>query len=114
MNQEQLPAGLEHVRTTNVFDPRSVPAGLLRAHHVADGVWGNLVVYTGTVTFVFDDDPGHPITATAANPVAIPPVRQHHLELDQAATFAIEFHRIPTTVQPAAGNESTAFEPEPS
>ncbi|MCB1038749.1 MAG: DUF1971 domain-containing protein [Acidimicrobiales bacterium] len=110
MNQPPLPKGVEHVRTTNVFDATTVPAGLLRAHHVAEGVWGNLVVYTGTVTFVFDDDPDHPITATTANPVPIPPSRQHHLELERPATFAIEFYRMPTTVQPASGTESTAFE----
>jgi tellurite resistance-related uncharacterized protein len=110
MNQEQLPDGLEHVRTTNVFDTATVPPGLLRAHRVAEGVWGNLVVYSGTVTFVFDDDPAHPIAATTANSVAIPPARQHHLELDQPTTFAIEFHRAPTAAKPAAGTESTAFE----
>ena len=42
MNQPQLPDGLEHVRTTDVFDNTTVPAGLLRAHRVADGVWGRV------------------------------------------------------------------------
>lgn len=98
MNRPQLPDGLEHVRTTDVFDNTTVPAGLLRAHRVADGVWGNLVVHTGTVTFVFDDEPVHPITARAGDSVAIPPARRHHLELDEPATFAVEFHRTP---QPA-------------
>jgi tellurite resistance-related uncharacterized protein len=98
MNRPQLPDGLEHVRTTDVFDNTTVPAGLLRAHRVADGVWGKLVVHTGTVTFVFDDEPVQPITARAGDSVAIPPARRHHLELDEPATFAVEFHRTP---QPA-------------
>ena len=111
MNRPQLPDGLEHVRTTDVFGNTTAPAGLLRAHRVADGVWGNLVVHTGTVTFVFDDDPDHPITASAGEAVAIPPARQHHLELDEPATFAIEFHRIPTAPSPEPGTESTALAP---
>ncbi|MCB0991196.1 MAG: DUF1971 domain-containing protein, partial [Acidimicrobiales bacterium] len=46
MNQPCLPDGLEHVRTTDIFDNDTVPAGLLRAHRVADGVWGRLVVHS--------------------------------------------------------------------
>jgi tellurite resistance-related uncharacterized protein len=113
MNEPRLPDGLEHVRTTDVFDPTTVPAGLLRAHRVADGVWGRLVVHTGTVTFVFDDEPDRPISVGAGDTVAIPPGRPHHLELDQPATFAVEFHRIPTAPIPAAGTESTGLAPEP-
>lgn len=113
MNRPQLPDGLEHVRTTDVFDDATVPAGLLRAHRVADGVWGNLVVHTGTVTFVFDDESDHPITARAGDRVAIPPARQHHLELHGPATFAVEFHRAPSRAAPEPGTESTALAPEP-
>ena len=110
MNQPCLPDGLEHVRTTDTFDNDTVPAGLLRAHRVADGVWGRLVVHTGVVTFVFDDEPGHPIIVGAGGAVAIPPARQHHIELDDLATFAVEFYRLPSAEMPAAGTESTAFQ----
>lgn len=112
MNQPRMPDGLEHVRTTDTFGNDTVPAGLLRAHRVADGVWGRLVVHTGTVTFVFDDEPAHPITVAAGGSVDIPPARQHHLELDRPATFAVEFHRLPTTPTPVAGTESTALQPD--
>lgn len=112
MNHPRLPDGLEHVRTTDTFDIDSIPAGLLRAHRVADGVWGRLVVHTGTVIFVFDDDPEHPITITAGGTVAIPPARQHHLVLDQPATLAVEFHRTPSASVPAPGTESTALHPD--
>ena len=37
MNAE-LPVGLEHVRTTDTFDQDHHPAGLRRAHRVADGI----------------------------------------------------------------------------
>jgi tellurite resistance-related uncharacterized protein len=107
-----LPDGLDHVRTTDVFDETTVPAGLLRAHRVADGVWGRLVVHTGAVTFVFDDDPDHPLAVAAGEAVAIPPARQHHVELGGPATFAVEFHRSPRTPTPPVGTESTALTPE--
>ena len=116
MNQPRLPDGLEHVRTTDTFDNDTVPAGLLRAHRVADGVWGRLVVHSGTVSFVFDDEPEHPITVSAGDAVAIPPARQHHLELHDAASFAV----VPPTPEHApqeAGREHSAsgawMTPEP-
>lgn len=82
-------------RTTDVFDNDSVPAGLLRSHRVADGVWGRLVVQTGALTFVFDDEPDNPISVSAGESVAIPPGRVHHLEPDEPVTFVVEFHRQP-------------------
>lgn len=113
MNGPELPAGLEHVRTTDAFDVDTVPPGLLRAHRVAEGVWGRLVVRTGRVTFVFDDEPDAPIVVEAGGAVAIPPGRQHHVELDGPATFAVEFHRVPTEPTPEAGTESTGLTPDP-
>lgn len=113
MSRPSMPEGLEHVRTTNTFDNDTVPAGLLRAHHVADGVWGRLVVHTGTVMFVFDDDPDHPILTGPGQAVAIPPARQHHLELDEPATFAVEFYRLASTPTPVEGAETTALSGEP-
>ncbi len=90
---QELPEGLQLARTTDIFDKDTVPAGLLRAHRVADGVWGRLVVHSGTVTFVFEDQPDHPIVAGAGDRIVIPPGRPHHVELSDTASFAVEFHR---------------------
>lgn len=114
MTRPTMPDGVELVRTTDVFDQGSVPAGLLRAHRVADGVWARLVVHSGAVTFVFEDDVEHPIGVGAGDSVVIPPARQHHVELDGPATFAVEFHRLPDTPPPRAGTESTALTPDDS
>lgn len=109
MDLPVLPEGLTHVRTTDVFDNDTVPAGLLRAHRVAEGVWGRLVVHTGQVDFVFEDTPDEPITVAADQSVVIPPQRRHHVELDGPATFAVEFHRIPESTPVAMGRESSGL-----
>jgi tellurite resistance-related uncharacterized protein len=106
----ELPDDLEHVRTTDVFDEHSHPAGLLRAHRVADGVWGRLVVHTGSLTFVFEDRMNEPLTIAAGDSVVIPPARLHHVELDGPVTFALEFHRRRDTGTPTPGHESTGLE----
>ncbi len=106
---EVMPDGLEYVRTTDVFDQEQHPAGLLRAHRVAEGVWGRLLVHTGGVRFVFEDDTDHPIDVTAGGTQVIPPGREHHVEFVGPATFAIEFHREPRQATPTPGDESTGL-----
>lgn len=107
----ELPDGLELARTTDVFDEHTHPGGLLRAHKVADGVWGRLVVHTGSLRFVFEDRADQPLIVSAGDAVVIPPARQHHVEFDGPVTFAIEFHRQPAVDGPAVGTESTGLEP---
>jgi tellurite resistance-related uncharacterized protein len=92
---DKIPDGFELTRTTDVFDNETAPAGLLRAHRVAAGVWGRLVVHSGTVGFVFEDEPDQLLSVGAGANVAIPPARPHHVVLDGPATFAVEFYRQP-------------------
>lgn len=94
-SERAIPDGFELARTTDVFDNDTVPGGLLQAHRVAAGIWGRLVVHTGTVAFIFEDEPDTPMNIGAGEAVVIPPARPHHVELDSPATFAVEFHRLP-------------------
>lgn len=104
----ELPVGVEHARTTDRFDQDNHPAGLLRAHRVANGVWGRLVVEDGALDFVFEDDADNPITATPHRPVVIPPGRLHHVEFTGPVSFAIEFHRE-VGAETEEGSESTGL-----
>lgn len=101
----ELPAGCELVRTTAEFDETTLPAGLLRAHRIAPGVWGRLVVRAGSIRFAFDDGPdpagrgdrdgaGRRIGAGGAQ--VIPPERPHHVTVDGPVRFVVEFHRPPS------------------
>lgn len=87
-----LPDGLQLARTTPLFDAQTIPPALLQAHQIGEGVWGLLVVRTGTVTLVFDEDgtrAGHPAGGSAL----IAPGRTHHVELGENSSFVIEFHK---------------------
>lgn len=111
-----LPDGLELARTTDVFDETNHPGGLMRAHQVAAGVWGRLLVHSGHVVFVFEDQSDQPRVVAAGESQVIPPERRHHVAFDGPATFAIEFHREPARGgdrggRPVEGHESTGLEP---
>ena len=105
--RETLPEGLELARTTAVWDEQTVPAGVLSGHRVADGVWGQLVVRSGTVGFVFEDDPDVTIHVATNGRVAIPPGRLHHIVLDGPSTFVVEFYRPPRDQSPDAASSAT-------
>ena len=103
----ELPAGLELARTTPEFDEHSVPQGLRKAHEVADAVWGRLVVMTGSLRFVFEDDPSGSVGRTerlmsAGEHQVIPPRRRHHVETFGPVGFDVEFHRRPRSGGDAA------------
>lgn len=90
---DDLPVGLELVRTTPTFDEASVPPGLLAEHQVAESVWGRLVVHDGELAFVFEDERDEPHRVAAGESMVIAPSRPHHLEVIGPVRFAVEFHR---------------------
>lgn len=92
MTTTQIPDGWELVRTTPEFDETTVPKGLLRAHEVADEAWGRLRVRSGSLGFTFEDDQIRQ-TVSAGDEMHIPPQRPHHVSVDGAVTFVIEFYR---------------------
>lgn len=100
-----LPDGAEFVRITPDYDEHSVPAGLLAAHRVADGVWGRLMVRDGSIVIVFEDDPEWRYSIAAGSSQVLPPGARHHVEIVGPVQFAVEFHRVPTEPGPDFGAE---------
>jgi tellurite resistance-related uncharacterized protein len=105
----ELPDGLEHARTTDTFDQDRYPAGLRRAHRVADGVWARLVVHAGTLGFVFEDDDDRVVDVEAGGSLVIPPGRLHRVEIVGPVSFALEFHRERDHTEPSPGSESSGL-----
>ena len=88
-----IPDGHLFVRVTAEFTSENVPKGLLRAHRVAEGVWGRAVVLEGELGFVFEDKPDEPRTARPGEPIVIPPNRPHHVVVDDSVRFVVEFYK---------------------
>lgn len=95
MDHGQLPDGLAHTRTTKEFDAATVPPGLLKAHTVADDVWGRIQVRAGSLRFVWevDGEETSSVDLTAGDSLVIPPITHHHVEPGDDVRFVVEFHR---------------------
>lgn len=93
MQHGHLPTGLALVRATEELTAESVPAGLLRAHRLAPGVWGLLRVTAGSLVFVWEDRPGDPVVLVEGDATVIPPEVPHRVEPGAGVRFVVEFHR---------------------
>lgn len=91
-----IPSRGASVRSTPVFDETTVPAGLLRSHRTAPGVWALIQVLEGQLLYRVLD----PLSERVLNPpdapgVAEPGVR-HEDALLGPVRFHVEFHRRTT------------------
>ncbi|HPU40336.1 MAG TPA: DUF1971 domain-containing protein [Microthrixaceae bacterium] len=94
MEHGQMPQGVALQRSTDEFTDESVPAGLLRAHRVAAGVWGRLRVMDGALRFVWEStEPAGALELATGDAVVIPPDTPHRVEPAPGCRFLVEFYR---------------------
>jgi tellurite methyltransferase len=92
----QLPAAIAEYKRTARFDAGTVPVALTRSHRLKRGTWGEIVVTSGRVLYVLEDDD----LALMLQPGIvgrIAPERPHHVELQGDAAFYIRFLRCDTS-----------------
>ena len=87
-----LPAGVVAYRRTPIFDQDTIPAGLLREHRTASGVWGLITVVEGRLRFR-SLDPVAETALTPGTPVAVEPQQPHEVAPDGPVRFYVEFYR---------------------
>ena len=89
----ELPDDLHVLRTTDVWDERTMPAGLRRRHRVAAGTWGLLRVQQGEMRFRLLTDPAVDFIVRPGHPQPIPPEVEHEVEPRGEVRFFVEFLR---------------------
>ena len=110
----EFPAGLRFIRSSQAWDERTMPQGLRRAHRIAGGTWGRIVVHLGTLRFVASTAPPLNIVIDSGTPQAVPPNIEHTVEPLGPVRFSIEFlvvdrgQIVPKAVdsKPASDDES--------
>ena len=96
MNHQRIPADWTIQRSTPFFTRDNVPKALLSHHNTAEGVFGQLCVMEGTVTYYgFPDctttEPEIRVVISAGQFATSPPQYWHRIELSDDAQFNINF-----------------------
>ena len=96
MNHLRIPADWRIQRSTPFFTKVNIPAALLNHHNTAEGVFGQICVMEGKVTFFgFENadatEPESVIVINAGEFATSPPQYWHRVELSEDAQFNINF-----------------------
>ena len=96
MSHLQIPKDWTVQRSTPFFTKDNVPAALLTHHNTAEGVFGQICVMEGQVTYYgFADEnatePEVVVVINAGEFATSPPQYWHHVELSDDAQFNINF-----------------------
>ena len=87
----ELPDDLRLARSGPRWDATSMPAGLLRAHRLAGGTWGRLLVHEGRLRYAAATDPALDVEIGPGGTQAIPPDVEHHVQPVGPVSFSIDF-----------------------
>ena len=96
MDHQRIPPHWTVQRSTKFFTKENVPPALVTRHNTAEGVFGQLCVMEGTVTYLgFADaevtEPERKIVINAGEFATSPPEYWHKVELSDNAQFNLVF-----------------------
>ncbi len=79
-------------KKTPIFNAKNVPKAILDRHNTKEGIWGKLVVVSGTLKFI-DLEKGSEFILGKGQFQIIEPTKWHRLELIDNPEFYIEFFK---------------------
>ena len=87
-----LPDTVVHYKSTAEFTEHSVPAGLLRQHQTAAGVWGRITVLEGALLYHISEPELETILLSPQLPGVVEPRVLHEVEVIGPVRFRVDFH----------------------
>ncbi|QVK20692.1 DUF1971 domain-containing protein [Mycoplasmatota bacterium] len=91
---EKLPAGAIKVGETPMMSENTVLPAILNKHMSPRGKIGHIVVETGSLQFVWEDNLHDIIMCDKKHPVVIEPERYHHVIITGKVEFKVEFYKV--------------------
>lgn len=80
----------EAYKSTPVFDEKTLPEALQKAHCTKAGTWGLLELLSGALTYVIEES-GNSRLMMAGDRQIIEPQQLHHVELSGAMQMQVHF-----------------------
>jgi tellurite resistance-related uncharacterized protein len=88
---KDLPSDVAPYKRTPNFTKDTVPAGLLKDHSTAKGVWALIQIENGTLEYTIGEDEVH--TLSPGTNGVVEPTVTHHIRPTGAVSFFVEFYR---------------------
>lgn len=88
-----LPDDVAHYKSTPEFTENTIPAGLLRSHSTAAGVWGRIHIIEGTLLYRELEPALEEHVLTPELPGIVEPQARHEVAAIGPVRFCVEFHR---------------------
>jgi tellurite methyltransferase len=108
-DRAELPQGVHLVRTSRQWNQHTMPVGLTRAHRLAAGTWGRIVVYEGRLRFKAQTQPEVDTVLRAGWHQGIPPEVEHEVQPLGEVRFSIDFLSIPSPTFEESGGDSACW-----
>ncbi len=89
----KLPDNVAHYKSTPEFTETTIPAGLLRSHSTAAGVWGRIKILEGKLLYRELELAVEEHVLTPDHPGIIAPQAKHEVAAIGPVRFCVEFHR---------------------
>ncbi len=87
-----LPESAELAGSTKLMNQETVVPGILKKHLAPKGKWGHLVVESGSLQYVWEDDADNILVADPGHPIVIYPERYHHVVITGPVEFVVKFY----------------------
>jgi tellurite resistance-related uncharacterized protein len=107
----EIPDGLRLVRSSPEWDERTVPAGLLRSHRLAEGTWGRIRLADGRLRFSARTQPRYERVLGRGDDQGVPPGLDHWVEPLGSVRFAIDFLAVDREIPDAASPPAKPHRP---
>lgn len=91
---DALPGNAVLAGSTKLMNQETVVPGILKKHLAPKGKWGYLVVESGTLQYVWEDDLENVLDADPGHPIVIYPERFHHVVITGPVEFRVEFYVV--------------------
>ncbi len=94
-----LPEHAELAGSTKLMNQDTVVPGILKKHLAPKGKWGYLIVESGSLQYVWEDDSENVLDADPGHPIVIYPERFHHVVITGPVEFKVEFYIVDEEAQ---------------
>jgi tellurite resistance-related uncharacterized protein len=92
---KSIPAGMRAYKKTAVFHRDTIPAGLQKSHTTKPGVWGKIVVRSGTLEYRILGDAPEQHVLSPGRPGIVEATVPHEVRATGPVEFFVEFYKLP-------------------